>query len=83
MRFIEMGTDQVTADAVYLLERFGHLGRDEVSERDLQRAAKRFHTRGDLKPALNRLVAHGWLIPLPKPEPRGRPASSRYKVTHG
>ena len=33
--FAEMGTDQATADAVYLLERIRHLGQDEVSERDL------------------------------------------------
>ena len=38
--FVEMGTDQGTADAVYLSERVRHLGKAEVSERDLLRAAE-------------------------------------------
>jgi replicative DNA helicase len=80
--FIEMGADRVTADAIYLLERIQHLGLDEVSERDMQRAAKRFQTRSDLMRAVGRLVEYGQLIRLPAPNPTGgRNASPRYKVT--
>jgi replicative DNA helicase len=81
--FIEMGTDMGTADAVYLLDRIQHLGLHEVSERDLHVATKsRFKKKDDLLPALDRLVDHGYLIPLPVPEPTGagRPASPRYRV---
>jgi replicative DNA helicase len=81
--FTEMGADQVTADAVYLLERIENLGRGEVSERELFTAASRsrFRKKDDLLPALERLVDHGYLLPLPKPEPTGgRPQSPRYKV---
>jgi replicative DNA helicase len=80
--FAEMGTDQDTADAIYLLERIEHLGVDALSERDLLRAAKRFKTRVELLPALTQLVEHGYLIPLPPDQPTGgRPASPRYGVT--
>jgi hypothetical protein len=80
--FSEMGSDQVTADAGYLWERIEHLGQDEVSERDMHAACRsRFPTKADLRPALARLVDHGYLMPLPRPEPTGgRPASPRYKV---
>ena len=42
----------------------------------------RFKTAEDLRPALHRLVDHGYLSPLPKPRPvgAGRPASPRYRV---
>ena len=39
--FIEMGTDQGTADAQYLLERVRCHGHDEMSERDLHVASPR------------------------------------------
>ena len=81
--FVEMGADKVTADAVYLLERVCHLGQDELSERDLHVASRpRFKTKADLKPALDRLVDHGYLspLPIPKQEGVGRPASPRYRV---
>jgi len=81
--FTEMGTDQGTADAVYLLDRIRHLGQDEVSERDLFTAASRgrFKTTEGLRPAIHRLVDHGYLVRLPKPKPTGgRPASPRYMV---
>jgi replicative DNA helicase len=82
--FTEMGTDQVTVDAIFLLERIHHLGQDEVSERDLFTAASRgrFRTTEDLRSVLRRLVDHGYLIPLPKPKPlgAGRPVSPRYRV---
>lgn len=81
--FAEMGTDQRTADAVYLLERIRLLGQDEVSERDVHVASSRsrFPTKADLKLVLSLLVDHGYLAPLPKPEPTGgRPASPRYRV---
>lgn len=79
---IEMGVDRVTADAIYLLGRIRHLGHDEVSERDMQRAAKRFQSRADLAPAVARLVEHGYLSRLPIQNPTGgRNASPRYTVT--
>ena len=81
--FAEMGTDQGTADAAYLLERISHLGQDEVSERDIHVASSRsrFPKKADLKPVLSLLVDHGYLALLPKPEPTGgRPASPRYQV---
>ena len=81
--FIEMGTDQGTADARYLLQRIERLGQGEVSERDLHVASSRarFKTKRDLRPALDRLIDHGYLIPLPAPEPTGgRPASPRYRI---
>jgi hypothetical protein len=81
--FAEMGTDEGTADAIYLWERIERLGFDEVSERDLHVACKhRFKKKADLLPAVERLVDHGYLHPLPVPEPTvGRPASPRYRVT--
>jgi replicative DNA helicase len=81
--FIEMRTDPITGDAVYLLDRIKHLGRDEVSERDLHMASSRarFHTKADLMPAIQRLIDHGYLVPMPPPKPTGgRPASQRYRV---
>jgi replicative DNA helicase len=79
--FSQMGAGPDIADAVYLLERVARLGCDEVSERDLQRAAKRFHTRADLSPVIDRLVDHGYLIPLAAPKSTGgRPGSRRYRV---
>jgi replicative DNA helicase len=85
--FTEMAADHVTPDAIYLLDRIGSLcvdGVDEVSERDLHVASSRarFKTKADLMPALDRLVDHGYLAPIPaKPSgERGRPASLRYKI---
>ena len=81
--FSEMGADQGTADAVYLLERIRRLHLDELSERDMHVAAKsRFKKKDDLIPVVARLVDHGYLIPLPVPEPTsaGRPPSPRYRV---
>jgi replicative DNA helicase len=81
--FIEMGTDQGTADAAYLLDRIQRLHLDELSERDMHVAAKsRFKKKDDLIPVIARLVDHGYLIPLPVPEPTsaGRPPSPRYRV---
>jgi hypothetical protein len=77
-----MGTDPGTADAVYLLRRIENLGVDDVSERDMHVAARsRFPTKDHLKPVLQRLIDHGYLLPLPSPKPTGgRPASPRYKV---
>ena len=82
--FAEMGTDPVTADAVYLLDRIQRLGLDVVSERDMLRAAKRFRSKAELTAALNRLVDNGWLIPQPDAGPTGgRPASPTYLVEDG
>jgi uncharacterized protein DUF3987 len=88
--FIEMGADQGTADAVYVLERIERLALDaseggsfETSERDLFTAASRsrFKTKADMRPAVDRLVDHGYLIPMEAAKPTGgRPASPRYGV---
>ena len=81
--FAEMGADQITADAIYLLERISRLGLGEVSERDMHVATKsRLRTKDDLMPAVQRLADHGYLASVPtKPtKERGRPASPRYKV---
>jgi replicative DNA helicase len=79
--FIEMGTDEVTAEAMYLLERIRTRGERDMSERNMQRAAKRFKTVAEMRPALNRLVAHRYLVPLPPADPTGgRPASPKYRV---
>lgn len=80
--FAEMGTDDGTADAVYLLDRIKGLGADDVSERDLLNACQsRFKTMDALRPAIARLVDHGHLTPLAKPESTGgRPPSQRYRV---
>jgi replicative DNA helicase len=84
--FDEMGTDRRTSEAIYLLARIQSLGKDEVSEREIQRAAKRFHSKAELMPVLNQLVDHGWLIKLDDAVPdvgtpsAGRPQTPRYKV---
>jgi replicative DNA helicase len=81
--FSEMGTDQVTADAIYLLDRIAAMGVDEVSERDLFTASSRgkFKSMANLAPALRRLVDHRYLNQMPTSKPsRGRPASPRYGV---
>ena len=77
--FAEMGIDQSTADALYLMDRVGHLGQREVSHRDMYRAAKKIKSRHDFDSAVDRLVDHGYLIPLPVPKSKGgRPGSPRY-----
>ena len=64
--FAEMGTDQGTADAVYLLHRIERLGQETLSERDIHVAGRsRFPTKVELAPALERLIDNGYLIPLP------------------
>ncbi len=79
--FNEMGTDQGTADAVYLLKRIEHL--DEVSERDMHYASRsRFPTKAAMKSALTRLIDHGLLVKLDTVTEKraGRQPSARYKV---
>ena len=80
--FLEMGADKITTDAEYLLDRIRHLGFDEVSEQELHaRCQSRFHKKADLKPAVDRLVDHGFLVPLPPGGPTGgRPKSPSYTV---
>lgn len=76
-----MGTDKVTADATYLLERVKRLGQNELSERDMHVATQsKFKTKDTLMPAVSRLVDHGYLEPLPPMPIGGRPASPRYKL---
>ena len=84
--FDEMAIDRRTSDAIYLLARIQSLGKDEVSEREIQRAAKRFHSKAQLMPVLNQLIDHGWLIKLDDAvsgvdaPTSGRPQTPHYKV---
>jgi replicative DNA helicase len=81
--FTEMATDRGITDATYLLERIGRIDTDEVSVRDLFTACSRsrFKTVNDLMPAIERLIDHGYMYPLPPSKPTGgRPASPRFKV---
>jgi hypothetical protein len=83
--FIDMGVDQVAADAAYLLERIVSEGRDEVSERDLftMSSRARFRKMADLAPVLRRLIDHRYLAAMPaRPQGSdpGRRPSIRYKV---
>ncbi|HTX95101.1 MAG TPA: YfjI family protein [Mycobacterium sp.] len=80
--FAEMGADESTADAVYLLGRIARKCVEELSERDMHVASQsRFKTKADMLPALQRLVDHGYLAPLPAARPTGgRPASPRYRI---
>jgi hypothetical protein len=84
--FDEMGIDRRTSDAIYLLGRIQALGKDEISEREVQRAAKRFHSKAELMPVLNQLVDHGWLIKLDDAvrdvdaPTSGRPQTPHYKI---
>ena len=79
--FGEMGTDTVTKDATYLLSRIERLGCSEVSERDMHKACQsRFKTKPTMTPAIQRLVEHGYLVPLPTEPTGGRPASPLYRV---
>jgi hypothetical protein len=81
--FAQMGTDRVTADTLYLLDRITRMDTDEVSERDLFTSCSRakFKTMADLMPVLDRLIDHGYLARMPTCKPTGgRPSSPRYKV---
>jgi hypothetical protein len=81
--FADMGGDQGTADAVYLWERVERAGVSEVSERDMLRAAQKFSTVAELRPAVDHLVDRGYLAPLPAPAVSlvgGRPPSPRFAV---
>jgi hypothetical protein len=81
--FTEMATDRGTTDAIYLLHRIGRLDQDEPSVRELFTACSRsrFKTVTDLIPAIDRLIDHGYLFPMPAPKPTGgRRASPRFKV---
>lgn len=81
--FSVMGTDPITADAMYLLDRILGTGDEEMSERDMFNLSRsRFKQTASMAPALARLIEHGFLLPLPvsPPSGRGRPASPRFTV---
>ncbi|HME78913.1 MAG TPA: YfjI family protein [Mycobacterium sp.] len=81
--FAEMGADQVSAEAAYLLDRIERLDVDELSERDIHREARsRFPTKAEMASPLARLIDHGYLIKIetPKENRPGRQPSPRYKV---
>jgi hypothetical protein len=80
--------DPDMANARYLLKRIVLLGAREVSERDLFNATgrHRFPNMAAVKPAIARLVEHGYLIPVdaaPTGAKGGRPRSPRYRVHPG
>jgi hypothetical protein len=81
--FTRMADPDVT-DAVYLLGRVASLDADEGSERDVFTASSRlrFPTVAAMRPALDRLIEHGYLIRCeqPKKPGGGRPPSPRYQV---
>ncbi|OBG69243.1 hypothetical protein A9X05_05260 [Mycobacterium sp. E3298] len=92
--FAEMQADPGLADAVYVLARVEALTirqrqdavaqPDVISERDLFRALSRtrFPKREAMMPAVERLVDHGYLLPIQqkKPEGGGRPPSKKYRA---
>lgn len=79
--FATMSRDELTSDAVYLLERIRAHGEDELTVRDAHRIAQKFKTRADLDPAIDRLIESGWLALLPEPKAgMGRPPSPRLVV---
>jgi replicative DNA helicase len=86
--FIEMQADSGLDDARYVLGRLGTLVDDQrvISERDLHRGLSRarFPKKEAMMPAIDRLVDHGYLAPLPaeqtKSERGGRPASRKYRL---
>ena len=80
--FSRMGSDQTIADAVYLLDRITATENNVLTERDMLRAARRFRTVAELRPAVARLVDHGYLTQVDDdPHPTGgRPRSPSYEV---
>jgi len=71
--FAAMHTDQVTADAVYLLDRLRRHPEATISARDMHYLTRsRFRTRADLEAPLIRLLERGWIAALPEPDPDGR-----------
>ena len=80
--FGEMGTDEATSDALYILDKIRCLGAEIVSVRDVFNVVSRsrFRSTDGLVKPFKRLVEHGYLIPLPRPKTGGRPPSPRYRV---
>lgn len=81
--FAEMGSDPVIGDAQYLLRRILGLDVAELSARDMFNAARsRFKSAQEMASAIDRLIDHGWIAPIPQelPTGRGRPPSPRFKV---
>lgn len=78
--FIQMGIDETTADAQYLLKRIRHLGLKQFSTQELHnKCQSRFPKAERLLRALNLLSEHGYLTPLPKAPPTGgRPKSPEF-----
>ncbi|MDN5861411.1 MAG: DUF3987 domain-containing protein, partial [Pseudonocardia sp.] len=73
------------SDAAYLLDHLHRHQADEFSIRDLHVSLPRgrFATRDDVAAAVEVLVEHGWVIPLPAPErtgAAGRPPSPRFRA---
>jgi replicative DNA helicase len=80
--FEVMATDPTIADAVYLLGKLKLHPTDTISERDMQRAARKFHKKTELLAAVEVLVDYGWLQPktVAQQKGQGRPASPQYKI---
>jgi putative DNA primase/helicase len=81
----EMGSDPAVATARYLAEWLTGRGIEELGRRDLYIEARRHglvNRVEDVLPALDLLLEHGYLRPLPPAERKGpgRPPSPRYAV---
>jgi replicative DNA helicase len=79
-----MGSDPAVEDARYVLRWIEKTGSDTFTKRDAwQGARSRFNTVSELEPALDLLVAHGYIREdpnQPQPKGRGRKPSPRYEV---
>lgn len=80
--YSDIGADDTTRSAVYLLDRIRAHGQTVVSERDLLRIARALRSRADLLPPMTRLIDHGWLtaVEVKPPSGPGRPGSPKYTV---
>jgi hypothetical protein len=85
--FDAMGSDREIVNARYLLGRIvkatQQRGVDEISLREIHQSAQRRFPKVDhLAGPVDRLVAHGYLIPVPPPltTSNGRPPSPRFTV---
>lgn len=73
--------DEMVTDAKYLLDRILRIGSEEVSVRQMQRAAKRFKTRDQIEPVIELLVEYDFLALSQGPTSTGgRPSSPRYRI---
>lgn len=80
--YSQMQLDGDTQDAIYVQDRLRqHFSRDDVgertiTEREIQRLCRKFKTKDELVPALNRLEDNEWIFPIDvKRDGPGRPSN--------